>query len=270
MRLTTPPPEQTEEIHVIRQAEILKAWYSAYDICIQHQEVAGGVAIRSLPQLQGKLTRVVGLELQGPFMPQDLRELEAIYAGIHLQPEVHSCEYADSSVTQVLAVAGYFSRGSLSVYCMDLEDSDEQPMAESSKETTTVRVGEVTSDADRKRFIAASIAGFADGGRSEELLSALARIATLRADTRLYIATNNAGEDHWDCSVGGYLYLDSTVPEYRAMGIHAALIHARLRVARDMGFWLVTLSTRQGSGSAKNAEKVGVEMAYRKEVYIKT
>ncbi|RAL13581.1 GNAT family N-acetyltransferase [Aspergillus homomorphus CBS 101889] len=281
--ITQPPSlvlrfEQAEEIHVIQQAKTLQKLYPSHDLCIQRQQMTGGVAIRTLPQFEGKLNRAVGLSLRGPFTLQVLRELESTYATIGLHPEIHLCEYADPSAWQVLARAGYFSKGTLSVYYVDLENLRGQSAAACSNEN--LKVTEVTSNVDRERFAAASIAGFADGGRSEELLGALARIATLRDDTSLYIATTDGGKVVGTAALGvlstdtlggsvGHLYLDSTVPGYRGMGAHAALIHARLRVAQGKGLKSVTLSTRQGSGSARNAEKAGFRVTYRKEILVK-
>ncbi|OJJ98187.1 hypothetical protein ASPACDRAFT_1889455 [Aspergillus aculeatus ATCC 16872] len=271
MTLATPPPslvvriEQAEETHVVRQAEAVQTLYPSCDVLIQHQSVAGGVAIRTVPRFEGKLSRIVGLGLQGSFTSQDLCnvEFESTYAAIGLSPEIHLCEYADPSAGQVLTRARYFSKGRLSVYCMDLEDSDESVVARKGHpKGKNITVREVASDVDRAHFVAVSIAGFADGGRWEELLGALARIAALRADTRLYIATTDAGKVVGTAALAvlgthtageniGHLYLDSTVPLSRGMGAHVALIQARLRAARGMVLKLVTLSTREGSGSAK-------------------
>ncbi|RAH45551.1 uncharacterized protein BO95DRAFT_442938 [Aspergillus brunneoviolaceus CBS 621.78] len=287
MTLATPPPslvvriEQAEETHVVRQVEAVQTLYPSCDVLIQHQSVAGGVAIRTVPRFEGKLSRIVGLGLQGSFTSQDLCNLESTYAAIGLYPEIHLCEYADPSAGQILTRARYFSKGRLSVYCRDLENSDEPVVARKGHpKRKNITVREVASDVDREHFVAVSIAGFADGGRSEELLGALARIAALRADTRLYIATTDAGEvvgtaalavlgTHTAGESIGHLYLDSTVPLSRGMGAHVALIQARLRAARGMGLKLVTLSTREGSGSARNAEKTGFRVAYRKDVYVK-
>ncbi|PYI35054.1 hypothetical protein BP00DRAFT_422648 [Aspergillus indologenus CBS 114.80] len=287
MTLATPPPpslvvriEQTEETHVVRQAEALQTLYPSCEVFIQHQRVAGGVAIRTLPQFEGKLSRIVGLGLHGSFTSQDLCNLESTYAAIGLHPEIHLCEYADPSAGQVLTRAGYVSKGRLSVYCLDLEDSDGPVVMQKSHQGKDTTVREVASDVDREHFVAASIAGFADGGRPEELLGALARIAARRADTRLYVATTDAGEvvgtaalavlgTHTAGESFGHLYLDSTVPMSRGMGAHVALIQARLRAAKGMGLKLVTLSTREGSGSARNAERAGFTVAYRKVVYVK-
>lgn len=119
-------------------------------------------------------------------------------------------------------------------------------------------------------FIETSIAGFQSNGRSRELLEALARIATRRPDTQLFVAVVNnkiagsaalASIETSDGSVA-HLYLDSTLPNYRGRGVQQALIQARLREARRRGVSLATTITRVGDGSARNAERAGLRIAY--------
>jgi GNAT superfamily N-acetyltransferase len=126
-------------------------------------------------------------------------------------------------------------------------------------------------------FIEASIIGFQSHGRSRELLGELARIATRRADTQLFIALVDnkiAGSAALasiaiENSDGGvaHLYLDSTLPGYRGRGVQQALIQARLREAQRRGLSLATTITRVGDGSARNAERAGLRIAYTTSIF---
>ena len=132
------------------------------------------------------------------------------------------------------------------------------------------------TEEQKEEFIAASVAGYRDGGRKEELLGLLARLATVRGDTGLFVARRVKGGEEEAVVVGcaalgvlgsgdgagkgqgervGHLYLDSTVPGYRGIGVHGALIRARLNKCRDLGLRVVTLATGVGGGSARNVER---------------
>jgi GNAT superfamily N-acetyltransferase len=64
-----------------------------------------------------------------------------------------------------------------------------------------------------------------------------------------------------------HLYLDSTLPGYRGRGVQQALIQARLREALRRGLSLATTIARVGDGSARNAERAGLRIAYTTSIF---
>ncbi len=60
------------------------------------------------------------------------------------------------------------------------------------------------------------------------------------------------------------LFADSTLPGHRRAGLHCELIAARLNEALARGCDLATASTLPGSGSQRNYERMGFEVAYTK------
>ena len=58
------------------------------------------------------------------------------------------------------------------------------------------------------------------------------------------------------------LFADSTIALYRRCGLHRELIAARLNEALAQGCDLVTAATLPGSGSQRNYERMGFEVAY--------
>jgi GNAT superfamily N-acetyltransferase len=260
--------EDAEALHIWRQAEVCAQLYPDHDVVVR-SFTNGGIVIRTLPVFTGKLNRAVGCGKDGDLDKDTLRELESMFAVIGLAPEIHVSPFARPSTLQSLIAQGYKEKGLLSTYWCPLKD----PAIESTPNGTlgmgTVETRLVAAH-EMEDFIETSIAGFQSNGRSRELLEALARIATRRPDTQLFVAVVNnkiagsaalASIETSDGSVA-HLYLDSTLPNYRGRGVQQALIQARLREARRRGVSLATTITRVGDGSARNAERAGLRIAY--------
>jgi GNAT superfamily N-acetyltransferase len=61
---------------------------------------------------------------------------------------------------------------------------------------------------------------------------------------------------------------DSTRLAFRRHGVHMALLQARLAAARELGCDLAFLLAEPGSGSQRNAERVGFRVAYTNALLI--
>jgi GNAT superfamily N-acetyltransferase len=59
-----------------------------------------------------------------------------------------------------------------------------------------------------------------------------------------------------------------TLPPYRNRGVHAALHHARLAVARRSGCDLAAQGAEPGSTSQRNAERRGLRVAYTRAILV--
>jgi GNAT superfamily N-acetyltransferase len=134
-----------------------------------------------------------------------------------------------------------------------------------------VKVSRVPAEGAQE-FRSWSVAGYRDGGRAEILLDTIARIAVLRADTSLYVATID-GKVAGSVAMalmkisGGkvaYFYTDSTLPEQHGRGVQAALLKARLKDARKAGYDLASFDTRPENRSCRNIERAGFGPAYTK------
>ncbi|CAL5874232.1 uncharacterized protein PFLUO_LOCUS8520 [Penicillium psychrofluorescens] len=266
--------EHVEATHLCRQADVCRQLFPQFDILTEHAAKAGTV-IRTMPEFQGKMNRVVGFGTTGPVDEADVRELESTYAAIGLHPEIHLGPGAHPSALPCLRAAGYTSQGVLNTYVYSLKNH-EIPVARQGATAAGSVIEQVSAQDSSERFIQASIAGFEDGGRSAHLLRVLAQIATLRADTRLFLATidgeiaGSAALAVVDTPTGsvGHLYLDSTLPCYRGRGVQAGLIQARLAAAQRLRLSLVTTITRPGTGSARNSERAGLQLAYTTAILV--
>ncbi|PLB49873.1 hypothetical protein P170DRAFT_435191 [Aspergillus steynii IBT 23096] len=264
--------EYIEAKHIERQAEVCRHLHPSHDI--QIQPIAGGITIKTLPELVGKLNRTVGLGMDSEVEEQNLRDIEALIKPVGLDHQIHLCALARPSALQSLSSCGYVVRHVLNVYACTPDDVVSQQGRTAGEAGVTIsRVAQQETE----KFLQASVAGFADGGRSSDLLRLLARLAACRDDTYLYVATINkeivgtaamAVIDSPDGSVA-HLYLDSTLPGYRGKGVHAALIRARVLEAHQLGVDLATMTTSAGSGSARSAERAGFRLAYTKGIFTK-
>lgn len=269
---TAEQSEEAEVMHLCRQAETCRHLFPQHEMMVQAVPTRG-TAIRTVPAFEGKINRVVGFGGTDHVQTTQLRQLEALYAPIGLCPEIHLSPFADPSTVQSLLSSGYVEKGVLSTYVCTREelpvDLQQQPL-----EADVIVAPAHASET--KSFIQASVAGFEDEGRAPALLRILAEIATLRADTRLFVAKVNkeiAGTAalaviDMPCGQVGYLYLDSTLPPHRGRGVQQALMRARLLEARKCGLTLAMTTTRLHTGSGRNAERAGFRLAYTTTIFM--
>jgi GNAT superfamily N-acetyltransferase len=61
---------------------------------------------------------------------------------------------------------------------------------------------------------------------------------------------------------------DGTLPKYRQRGVQSALLRARLAHASSAGCDLATICTQPGSGSQRNAERMGFQVVYARTMMV--
>lgn len=249
-------------MHIRKQAEAYAQIHPEQKIKIW-QPQKGGIGILTLPILQGKLNRAVGCGRVSPLQEDDLRELESIFATIGLECEIHPSVFA--SAPEALLSRGYTERAVLSTYWCNVRDWAMAVPDRSRK--ITVRVAEPD---ETHQFIEASISGFQSNGRSRELLGALAELAIQRKDILFFAEVNGQVAGTAAMAILGtpdgkqvaHLYLDSTHPDFRGQGVQLALIQERLRTSHQLNLEMATSITQAGDGSARNAERAGLSVAY--------
>lgn len=268
--------EHVEAIHIRRQAEEYARLHPGH---IEHFLIQpapkGGVLIRTAVELTGKLNRAVGAGEDGELDSSDIEQVEMIFKAIGLGSEIHLSPFASSGTIKTLLSRGYAYWGRLNTYWCKVDElvGKQTPSSQtSSPSDVSIRV---VSSAEIEQFLEAAVAGFKDGGRSPELLRQLAELAAYRQDTVLYLAEVDgqiagsaamANIETADATVA-HLYMDSTIPRYRGRGVQRQLIQSRLRDANREGVQLATSITRAASGSARNAERAGLSLAYTTSMF---
>lgn len=267
--------EHAEAIHIQRQAEQFASLNPKQGVLVQPGP-KGGVLIRTASSLKGKLNRAVGSGKDGELDDKDLERLESTFQTIGLGPEIHVSPFASPETMKFLLSRGYAYLGRLNTYWCKVEEATKKQITVQGTSSPDLRiVTRVMSFAETHQFIEKSVAGFEDGGRPLELLRVLAELAAQREDTVMYVA-ELGGQIAGTAAMAvidaegvkvAHLYLDSTIPMYRGRGVQQALIQARLQDAYQRGVSIATTITRAGSGSARNAEKAGLALAYTTSIF---
>lgn len=230
-----------------------------------------GVIAITKPSFVWKLNHVAGFAMDGPVSDQDIDTIERLFRGINLPPYINLCPFSHPTARQLFNERGYSVRGQISVYTLPLQDYENDNDNDDNIEITRVQ------DTEKTLFTEYSISGAKSLGRAVDLLETLAKCATLRSDTRLYFAkidgkiAGSAGLAFLTTPFGqvAELYIDSTVPEFRGRGVQTALLRTRLVEAKKAGVERAVLNARSGEGSARNAERVGFQLAYVKDTLTK-
>lgn len=274
---------QAEVIHRKRQVLALQQLrkdekYAIYD-------VAGSATVLSQPVHGRKLNHTYGFGMSGAVTMQDLRSIEDAYkawdsnAASRPRPELDVCEHADASAFDLLS-KGYSVTGFVCQFQQYLDDIDTSSApTDSNVKVVALRSPEHAADdnASYEYFIDASVEGFRSGGRNVATLKALAESAVARSDTSLFSATINGQLvgtavmtviDIEGCKVAN-LFMDSCLEHARGKGVHKALLSKRIRIAKEMGCDIVIAAAREGSGSARNIERVGLRKLYTCKTYTK-
>ncbi|KAL4938479.1 hypothetical protein BDV06DRAFT_200879 [Aspergillus oleicola] len=229
-----------------------------------------GVVAITKPAWMWKLNHVAGFAMDGPIDEKDIETIEGLFAPISIAPFINLSEFAHPDARDQFVSRGYTVVGGQCVYVLPLDDYQPgEDRSESGLEITRV------SEEEKPSFVKTSVAGFKSSGRAVDLLEVLAKSATIRKDTQLYFAKINgqiagaAGLAFLPTTFGevAELYIDSTLPEFRGRGIQTALLKARLAEAKKNRIKTAVVNTRPGSGSARNMERVGFKLAYKKDFH---
>nr|POE94699.1 hypothetical protein CFP56_16936 [Quercus suber]POE94705.1 hypothetical protein CFP56_16942 [Quercus suber] len=257
-------------------------------------KAAGAEAVKG----NGKGTREVEEEEEEEEWETKLRELERFYrtgqstsAGLETGVQLWVSEFAlcderdggENVLRRVLRRAGYERIMGVEHFYHDLgraegEDGEVEVDREGLQGTGDggIFVSTLQGQKAIARFFALSVRGFESKGRAPWFLRVLAEMAVRRDDTLLFQAEVDGGEVAGTAAMAvlhdlqaAYLYLDSTVPEFRRRGVHAALLRERVEVARRMGCEVVVASVNEGSASARSFARNGFQSGFRSEVFEK-
>ena len=255
--------EWVEAAHLREQLRVLSPEARACSLSI-----AGGVAALTVPEFGRKLNHVTGAGVREVLSAEHFEQVEVAYAARGIPLEIDLCPHAQPPALELLAARGYHVNAFTNVYWSELS----APLSAA----TGLRLRRVGRE-EHEAFVGLSVRGFAahSAPRPPALLEALARAATARADTRLYVAESGDGV------VGSaafalvptergsvaYLYLASTLPEFRRRGVQAALLALRAREAQQVGAVFATLTARPGTSSGRNAQRCGFTLAYTKPTF---
>jgi GNAT superfamily N-acetyltransferase len=119
---------------------------------------------------------------------------------------------------------------------------------------------------DQEVFATAAGLGWSSAGDFAEVVTSMSRIMfAARGYVSFLVEEESRVIATGGLAVHGGVALfagASTIPEARGRGAQKALLGARLRYARSVGCDLAMLVTEPGSGSQRNGERSGFQIAY--------
>jgi GNAT superfamily N-acetyltransferase len=222
--------------------------------------IAGAYAI--FAGRESPISRAIGLGMNSPVTVVDVERVEEFYRSRQAPALIDLCPLADASLKSLLNERGY--------QLGEFNNSWFQPLAGYQAEDVPaagVSVREAAAE-EADVWIRAVSGGFSE---REELMDAELEIATVffqEAETRCFLSFVDGKP-----AGGGALFIHereaglfsgSTLPAARGRGAQTALLHARLRAAREAGCDLAIIKTTPGTTSQRNVQRAGFQLAYTK------
>jgi hypothetical protein len=217
----------------------------------------GGCAI--FAGAESPLSHAVGVGLNGPVTEAQISEIESFFHSRGAKASFDICPLADPGLTSTLSARGYRITEFNNVLVRRLEGMEITPTPRAR------RAGE-----HEEELWAYTVGrGFFDQHEltSEEMQ--VGRAIFEMPGAMCYLGSTGAGQVAAAAASTvrdglATLFADSTIAGFRRTGLHRELIAARLHDAVAQGCVLATASTLPGSGSQRNYERLGFQVAYTK------
>jgi hypothetical protein len=205
--------------------------------------------------------------LRGPVTEADLDRLETFYFSRREPCRVFVCPLADPSLVEGLGRRGYRLGGFEDFLAMPLDPGATEPPPAPGIEIRP-------ADPDQADLYASVVAPNFPGpeGLTEQISDLVASMFGMQHASAFlaYVDTKAAGGGAILIHHGVALLAGAaTLPAYRNRGVHAALHHARLALARRSGCDLAAQAAAPGSTSHRNAERRGLRVAYTRAILVR-
>lgn len=229
--------------------------------------VAGGLA--SFAGVDSPVTQAFGLGLNGPVTEADMAEMEEFYRAHGSAVNIETCPLADPSLLKLLNKRGYRPIEYSNVFARELTSDDSQGWPDP---TSQVRVRRPAEDEAESYSLLVAKSFFENIEISPEFLGIFtscfyaAGAFFFMAEVDGVSAGGGMMSIHQGVtSLGG----TGTLPEFRNRGVQKALLLARLAVAAESGCDLAMVATNPGSGSQRNAERLGFRVVYTRTKFLR-
>jgi GNAT superfamily N-acetyltransferase len=222
--------------------------------------ISGGVAVYC--GSDSPLTHALGIGMHGPVTVDDMEELEDFFHERDAPIIVDLCPYAHPTLRELLSSRGYRILEFVNVMARALPPDEPLPPLPS---LVSVRRAEPP---EREVFINTVIGGFFGRDRLNEQEIELGSTLFHMPCSSVFLAYL----DEQPVGGGGMsvrnrvasLFSDATHERFRGRGVQSAVIRARVEGAIEAGCDLIAACTVPGSGSQRNYEKLGFQVAYTK------
>lgn len=211
----------------------------------------------------------VALGMDGPVEEAELQRVETFYRGRGARPAISICPLAHPSLLEGLGRRGWYASDFEHVLVLEMGENwcgggVQPPMG------LEIRV---CAPEERQLWGRLAAQGFSTGESSEPGHQDFGAIMAARDDAILVLAWVDgtaAGTGALTTAGGvGWLFGDTTVPQYRSRGIQQALQRHRLSLAQAAGCELAVTEAAPGGVSQRNMERVGFQIAYTRVEFVK-
>ncbi|HET8549595.1 MAG TPA: GNAT family N-acetyltransferase [Bryobacteraceae bacterium] len=223
--------------------------------------VAGGVL--AFVGADSPLTHALGLGMSGPVTAEQLDEVEEFFRSRGAQVTLDVCPCADHTLVELVAARGYRITEFSHVMVRAIAPG-ESVASDSGGEIET----RVAQSHERELWARTVVAGFfgRDAVTDEEFRTGRVLFDMANA---IALFASVGGEPAGCAAVSlrsgiASCFADSTLVRFRRRGVHRALIAARVRIAAQRGCEFITAGTQPGSGSQRDYERLGFQVAYTK------
>lgn len=225
-----------------------------------YSPASGGVTV-IVPGFQ-PLSQAVGLGLNGPVSDLEFDEIEARFREAKLESRIILSPLAHASLLELLAARRYRIVELENLLIRPLDEEERFP----SPPTNLVVRRAVPAEVDNVAEIVAR--GFAEGADPSPEMCRIFSASAAAEKFGCYgvwldgraVAGGVSGIHTGVLSLSGA----STLPEFRRRGAQQALTNRRLVDAAKAGCDVAMITTQPGSGSQRNAERIGFRPLYTK------
>jgi hypothetical protein len=221
--------------------------------CGESIQICGGYA--TFAGVGSPLTHAIGLGMNGLVRAAEFDRLEEFFRSRGVPVNLDFCPHADFSLIELLGARGYRI-----VECNNVLAG---PIAGSSD--SRVRI---TDPAEEPLWTRTMLQGFFGNRELTGVELDLGRqLLNLDCASGWLGVVDSQPVSAGAMNVRGklaLLFADSTLEKFRGLGLHLALIRARLKHAASLGCDLATASTAPGSISQRNYERAGFRVVYTK------
>ncbi len=220
-------------------------------------EAGGGLAV--FQGADSPLTQAVALGLTGPVPGAELDRIEKFFRSRGARVTIDFCPLAAPGLLHLLAVRGYQPVEFNNVLVRSLAPLEI---------TLTPRVRRALPEESDLWSHTVGHGFFEQAELTEDEMN-VGRAIFRVPDVVCFLADSPSGERAGGgamtvCGGLALLFADSTIPRFRGQGVHRELIAARLHEAAALGCDLAAATTAPGSGSQRNYERMGFQVAYTK------
>jgi len=224
-------------------------------------DVAGGWAV--FVGAQSPLSHAVGIGLNGPVKEAELDQLEAFFRSRGGQVSVELCPLADPGLVTLLGDRGYRVSEFSNVLVKRLAGASI---------VLTPHVRRALSDENDLWSHTVGRGFFEEHELTSEEMD-VGRAICAMPGVLCYLAVTDGGIPAGGAAGAihnGLLtcFADSTIVSYRRGGLQREMVEARLNEGLAQGCELATASTLPGSGSQRNYERLGFEVAYTRVTFV--